>query len=156
MVENGTTVVMEGVQIIFRNFRGKEGPYNKQGEKTFAVLLDEEVANAMASDEWNVKWLKPREDDEGETEQAFLPVALKYDAGRPPLAVLITSRGKTNLSEREVEHLDDVDIVNVDMIVRAYVWDVNNKKGVKAYLKSIYVTIEEDELERKYGEMDSQ
>lgn len=156
MVANGTTVVMEGVRITFRNFRGEERKYNKPGEKNFAVFLDQEVAERMESDEWNVKWLEPLEDDEEGQRQAFLPVSLKYDAGRPPSVVLITSRGKNHLGESEVELLDWADIINVDMIIRAYTWDVNGKQGVKAYLKSIYVTIEEDELERKYAEMGPQ
>jgi hypothetical protein len=31
---------------------------------------------------------------------------------------------------------------------------VNNKSGIKAYLQSIYVTIEEDALEKKYSELE--
>jgi hypothetical protein len=54
-------VLMEGVRIIFRNFSGKEGKYNREGDRNFAVLLDDKTAHAMAEDNWNVKWLKPRE-----------------------------------------------------------------------------------------------
>lgn len=150
------TVLMEGVRIIFRNFEGKEGKYNKAGSRNFAVLLDDQIAEVMAGDDWNVKWLEPREDDEEETRQAYLPVEVAYDRGRPPRVVMITSRGRTNLGEDEVEMLDWADITNVDMIVRPYRWEVNGKTGTKAYLQSMYVTIEEDALERKYAEMDQQ
>lgn len=151
-----STVLMEGVRIIFRNFAGKEGQYNREGDRNFAVLLDDTVAEAMTNDGWNVKWLKPREDDEEETEQAYLPVSVKYSAGRPPRIVIITSRGRTNMGEDEVEMLDWADIVNVDLIVRPYEWSVSGKTGTKAYLQSMYITIEEDALEQKYAEMDSQ
>jgi hypothetical protein len=144
---------MEGVRIIFRNFAGKEGQYNREGDRNFAVLLDETVANAMTEDGWNIKWLKPREDDEDDTRQAYLPVSVNFK-GRPPRIVLITSRGRTNLDETTVETLDWVDILNVDLIVRPYEWTVNGKSGIKAYLQSIYVTIEEDPLEVKYSELD--
>jgi hypothetical protein len=151
------TVLMEGVRIIFRNFEGKEGRYNKAGSRNFGVLVDKDVADAMLEDNWNIKYLQPREDEEEETEpQAWLPVEAAYDRGRPPRVVLITSRGRTNLTEDEVEMLDWADIINVDLIVRPYTWDVNGKSGVKAYLQSMYVTIEEDALEQKYAEMDSQ
>jgi hypothetical protein len=154
MPVNDNTVLMEGVQIIFRNFSGKEGQYNREGDRNFAVLLDEKVATAMAEDNWNVKWLKPRSEDEEESPQAYLPVSVNFK-GRPPRIVLITSRGRTNLDESSIEMLDWADIVNVDLIVRPYEWTVNNKSGIKAYLQSIYVTIDEDPLEQKYSTLDS-
>jgi hypothetical protein len=153
MAAKDNTVLMEGVRIIFRNFSGKEGQYNREGDRNFAVLLDDVVANAMAEDNWNVKWLRPRSEDEEETPQAYLPVALNF-RGRPPRIVLITTRGRTNLDEHSVEMLDWADIINVDLIVRPYEWTVNEKSGVKAYLQSIYVTIEEDPLEMKYNQLD--
>jgi len=154
MALNDNNVMMEGVRIIFRNFAGKEGQYNREGDRNFAVLLDETVATAMAEDGWNIKWLKPREDDEDDaTPQAYLPVSVNFK-GRPPRIVLVTSRGRTNLDESTVETLDWVDIVNIDLIVRPYEWTVNGKSGIKAYLQSIYVTIDEDPLELKYSELD--
>jgi len=153
MPQADNTVMMEGVRIIFRNFAGKEGQYNREGDRNFAVLLDEKVATAMAEDNWNVKWLKPRSEDEEEAPQAYLPVSVNFK-GRPPRIVLITSRGRTNLDESTVEMLDWADIINVDLIIRPYEWTVNNKSGVKAYLQSIYATIDEDPLEVKYNQLD--
>jgi hypothetical protein len=145
------TVIMEGVRIIFRNFAGKEGQYNREGDRNFAVLLDEKTAAMMSEDGWNVKMLKPRDDEEGSVAQAYLPVAVNF-RGRPPRIVLITSRNRTNLTEDQVETLDWVDILNVDLIVRPYEWTVNGKSGIKAYLQSMYITIQEDPLEAKYAE----
>lgn len=153
-VANDDTVLMEGVQIVFRNFEGKEGPYNKAGDRNFAVLLDPEVAKMMAEDGWNVKWLKPREEDEVEEEQAYLPVSLRYDVF-PPNVTLVTSHNRTQLDESTVEMLDYADIVNVDLIVRPYEWSVNGKGGIKAYVKTMFVTIEEDALVRKYSQEQS-
>lgn len=147
------TVIMEGVRIIFRNFAGKEGQYNREGDRNFAVLLDEKTAEMMDQDGWNVKVLKPRDDDEEAAPQPYLPVAVNF-RGRPPRIVMITSRNRTNLDESQVETLDWVDILNVDLIVRPYEWTVNGKSGIKAYLQSMYITIEEDPLEAKYSELD--
>ena len=98
MPQNDNTVLMEGVRIIFRNFSGKEGQFNREGDRNFAVLLDDQVANAMAEDNWNVKLLNPRSEEEEQHPQAYLPVSLNFK-GRPPRVVLITSRGRTNHDE---------------------------------------------------------
>jgi hypothetical protein len=84
MAEDKNTVLMEGVRIIFRNFQGKEGQYNREGDRNFGVILPDGVAEAMLNDGWNVKYLKPREDDEEETETPWLSVSLNFDKGRPP------------------------------------------------------------------------
>lgn len=150
------TVTMEEVRIIFRNFAGKEGQYNREGDRNFGVILPPDVAERMAADGWNVKFLQPREEDEDETETPWLPVSVNFEKGKPPKIMLVTERGRTALNETTVDTLDWADITNVDLIVRPYTWDVNGRSGIKAYLQSMYVTIEEDELERKYAEMDAQ
>lgn len=156
-------VLMEGVRLIFRNFEGKEGPFNPPGAKSFGVVLPEnqpDLPDAMLADGWNVKYLKPSEEEEEQgTEQgpAWLPVKVAYDKGKPPKIVLITERGRTVLNNETVEMLDWAEITNVDLIVRAYHWSNNmGGSGIAAYVQSMYVTIEEDELEKKYAEMDQQ
>jgi len=151
MLRNDNNIIMEDVRIVFRNFAGREGMYNREGDRNFAVLLEDHIAEMMATDGWNVKWLKARE--EGELAQAYLQVSVNFK-GRPPRIVMITSRGRNNLGENEVELLDWADIRMVDLIVRPYEWAVNGKTGVKAYLQSIFVTIEEDALELKYNQLD--
>jgi hypothetical protein len=143
-------VVMEGKRIVFRNFAGKEGQYNAEGKRNFNVLLDAEEAELMKADGWNIKYLEPRE--EGDIRQARLEVSVKFGKGRPPRIILITSKGKTPLGEGEVQLLDWADIINTDLIIRAYEWEVNSKTGVKAYMNAGYFTIREDALELKYAD----
>lgn len=145
------TVVIENARIIFRNFAGKEGMYNREGDRNFSVLLPPEMATEMAADGWNIKTLKPRE--EGDEPTPYITVSVSFKV-RPPRIVQITSRGRTDLGEDECELLDWVDIANVDLIVRPYEWVVNGKTGIKAYLKSIFVTINEDPLELKYADIE--
>lgn len=145
------TVVIENARITFRNFSGKEGMYNREGDRNFSVLLPDDLATEMAADGWNIKMLKARE--EGDEPRPYIHVTVGFK-GRPPRIVQITSRGRTDLGEEECEILDWVDISNVDLIVRPYEWTVNGKTGIKAYLKSIFVTINEDALELKYADIE--
>jgi len=153
MATNDTgTLLMENARIVFRNFAGKEGMYNREGDRNFCVILDRDTAEKMAVDGWNIKTLKPRPDDEDQEPTPYVQVSVGFK-GRPPSIVMITSKGRTPLSEHECEILDWVDLRNVDLIIRPYNWSVNGKTGIKAYLKSIYVTILEDELELKYADV---
>lgn len=146
------TVLIEGARIIFRNFTGVEGQYNREGDRNFAVLLDQDIAEAMADDGWNVKYLRPREGDDVGEQQAYLQVSVSYD-NRPPRITMITRRGRTEIPEDLVSILDDADIENVDLIIRPYNWSVGGRGGVKAYLKKMFVTIREDELDMKYADV---
>ena len=149
-------VVMEGVRLVFRNFTGKEGPFNQEGARNFGVILPDDVAEAMLADGWNVKYLEPRDEDEGEERTPWLPVKVGYGKGRPPKITTINDLGKkTTLNEETVETLDWADITNVDLIVRPYHYDVQGREGISAYVQTMYITVEEDALERKYAEMDS-
>lgn len=145
-------VTIEDARIIYRNFAGREGQYNQAGTRTFNVLLDDELAEAMKQDGWNVKYLKPKPEDveAGNSPQAHIQVQARYDI-RPPRVVLITSRNRTLLDDETIEVLDDVDIKTIDLIMRPYHYDVRGDKGIKAYLKTMFVTIQEDYLELKYS-----
>ena len=143
------TVLLEDARIAFRNFAGQAKTFNKAGDRNFSVMLDTKLADELAADGWNVKVLKPKE--EGDEPQPHLPVALRFDV-MAPRCVLVTSEGRTFLDEETVEIFDTADIEKVDLIIRAYDWSLDDgSSGRKAYLKSIYVTVHEDELERKYG-----
>jgi hypothetical protein len=144
------TVTIEDARIVFRNFAGAEKQYNAKGDRNFAVILDHDVAEQMLKDGWNVKYLKPREDEE--VGNPYISVSVSYK-GRPPKIVMITSKGRTELPEEFVEMLDYVDIKMVDLIIRPYNWGpIKGEYGVKAYLKTMYMTILEDDLELKYAE----
>lgn len=148
-----TRKTIEGARIVFRNFAGREGQYNREGDRNFAVLLDDpKIEKEMKREGWNVKYLTPR--DETEKEQPYVQVSVNYK-GRPPKIVLLSNRGgrqvRTDLGEEEVEILDWIEIANVDLILNPYEWSVSGKTGIKAYLKSMFVTMDEDELDQKYN-----
>lgn len=153
MPRDDGNVTIENAEILFRNFSGKETQYTPAGTRTFNVKLDPELAKQMEEDGWNVKWREPRGEHAEEFEPfAHIQVVARYDKGRPPRVVMITSRNRTPLDEDTIDCLDDVEIKQCDLIIRPYTWEVRGEKGIKAYLKTMFVTIQEDYLELKYAE----
>lgn len=148
-MDNVKTFKIEDARLVFRNFAGREDLYNREGDRNFSVILPPDIAAEMERDGWNIKYLPPRE--EGDEPTPYIQVGVKYTV-RPPKIVMITSKRRTHLTEDTVEVLDWADIRLADLIARGYDWVVNGKTGTKAYLQTLYVTIEEDDLERKYAE----
>lgn len=148
MATEPMTFMVEGAELMFRNFAGKEGMYNKEGDRNFCVRLDDETAADLQALGWAVKYLKVRE--EGDTPTPYIEVAVGFKI-RPPRIVMMTSKARTNLTEDNVEVLDWADIENADLIARAYHWSNSSGEGIKAYLQSLFITIREDALERKYA-----
>lgn len=145
-------VVIEDAQVLFRNFAGREQQFNSAGDRNFCVILDPKQAADLKDQGWNVKELRSRE--EGEEPKSYLQVSVNYGKGRPPQVVIVTSKGRIDLGADEIPMLDFADVQNWDIILNPYEWEVNGNKGVKAYLKKAFVTLNEDELDLKYADVD--
>lgn len=142
-------LIMENVRIRFKNFSGRAGKYNREGDRSFCAMIDDPVeAERLALLGWNIKYLAPL--DEGSEPQAYIQIAVSYKNIEPNI-YMITNKNKVRLSENTVGNLDSADIKNVDLIVSPYNWEVNGKSGVKAYCKTMYVTIDEDVFAGKYA-----
>lgn len=148
--DNSGQLVIEDAHIIFRNFAGREGQFNREGDRNFCVVLPPEIAEQMIEDEWNVKQLRAR--DEDTPGDFYIQVSVGFK-NRPPNLWLISSKGRVRLGQHECEILDWVEIAKADIIVNPYRWSVSGKSGVKAYVKSLVITMKEDYLDLKYADV---
>ena len=143
-------VVIENARIFIRNFSGEADKFNKEGSRYFCVILPTETATAMSEQGWNVRWLDGRDDD---IRTPYIQVAVGFKF-YPPKIVLISSSGRTSITEDTVSMLDWAELEKVDIIIRPREYSVSGRSGIKAYLKTMYATLVEDELDIKYAKSD--
>ena len=141
---------IDDARIIYRNFSGEASKFNREGDRNFAVVIpNEELADRLQDDGWNVKIKQPR--DEDDSPFMYLPVKVKFN-DRGPRVYLKSGKATRTLKEDTVSLLDHIDILSVDLDIRPYDWEVNGKDGRTAYLQSICVTQEVDRFAERFAE----
>lgn len=150
MAQTRKVLVVEDATIIKRNFSGKKEQFNNEGNRYFLLKLDDDLAKELIDEGWNVKKLPPRDnEDDG---MYILTVTVRFDKVPPSVFLIRPSmkKKKIRLDEDTVNQLDWTEISTVDVAISSNRWEMNGKTGIKAYLKSIYVTVVEDEFASKY------
>lgn len=143
---------LKNYKIMFKNFSGRPSSngYNRAGNRNFCVVLDDETAEQMLADGWNVR---VKEFDDG-SRRNTLQVAVRYDIERfRPRVVLVTPKSngkfiKRLLNENTVSELDSATIVSASMVLNPSPWhNAMGNGGIKAYLTTGYFVIEKDPFE---------
>lgn len=149
---NVNNINIEGAMIIWKNFSGERDKFNP-GKRGFSVVIDDTVmADELRQEGWNVKD-RPLQEGADDSEQEWtLPV--KLNMNRYTQVWLIVGNHKTLLDEDTVSQLDVVDIVNCDISIRPYEWEMNGRTGITAYVDSMYVTIRGNKFAEKYADLD--
>lgn len=150
MTKNIENIKIENARIVFRNLSGKPDKFNPQGGKrSFSVVIeDPEFANELKREGWNIKQFNPSPDSDEEPAH-FISVKVSYN-NIPPHIYLCTSKNKTLLNEDTVGQLDYAEISNVDIVITPYQYEMSGRSGISAYVKTMYVTVVEDEFASKY------
>lgn len=138
----------------FRNFEGRETEYNRAGDRNFVVFLDKDTAQALEKEGAPVSW-KPDRFNEGEL-RAQMKIHVKYRDRKgnpmiPPKVVLITKKNQTQLTEETIGMLDQADIEKCDLILSQYENGSTMGPQNSVALKTMYVTLSEDEFAEEYG-----
>lgn len=132
------TLEIDNARIIFRNLEGRGGLYNREGDRSFALVVpDEDARDALIEQGYNVKTKAPR--DEDEEPLMYLTIKVKPN-GRGPHIYLLSGRSKRELPEESWGLIDQISIADVSLDIHAYDWNVNGKTGRSAYLAAMEVT----------------
>lgn len=154
---NGKNILqIDDARITFKNFEGRGDKYNREGDRNFALVIDDQdIADALLDDKnefgvaWNVHIKPPRE--EGDSPFMYLPVKVKFNK-RGPIIWLVSGNRRVRLEEDDVDILDQIDIRSVSMDIRSYDDEVNGKAFRAAYLQSMEVVQEIDRFSARYAE----
>ncbi len=144
---------LEEVGVVFKNFRGAPSTYNAEGKRNFSILISDLVVAADLIEEgWALKSLK---NEDGEIDAYHLPVNVNYKGRTPPriYKVSLTTNRQLALEERTIDMLDYLPIQYIDVILNPYEWEVRGETGIKAYCHTMYVIIEENELDIKWAKL---
>lgn len=128
----------------WRNFSGEER-FGEAGKRTFNIKLEEDVALAMKADGFNVKPMKPRDEDD-DNDGYFITVDASFKI-RPPQVWMVSGGVRTLLDEGAINILDYADIEKATVAINPSAWEVNGRGGIKAYLHKAVIYLREDELD---------
>lgn len=141
---------IEDARMIWTNFAGREGDYNDEGRRNFNLVLDEQSANELLADGFNVKYKEPKA--EGVDPIWTLKVNVNYKGYNPPDIQIKNDHGIRKLDEESVAILDFASIEKCFVRFSPYHFKVN----VTAYLQTLLATIHESDYENSfYDEEDS-
>lgn len=153
---------IDDARIIFRNFAGRGDKFNREGDRNFAVKIPNmEIAEQLQNDlnedgvGWNIKIRDARE--EGEDPFIFMKVKVKFN-DRGPAIYLQTGNNVNRLNEDTVHILDEIDIAEVNLDIRAFDSEINGKPFRAAYLQSIHVVqdLSQDRFAARFAARDDE
>ena len=161
---------IDDARIMFKNFSGREGAYNREGERSFSLIIAggilddgrevrelnaDEMAQALMNETnrygvgWNIKIKPPRE----EGEDAFMRLPVKISTKNRIPAIYLNSAGNVRrLDEDTMGIIDDMAIRSVNLDIRPYDGEIRGEAFRSAYLDSIEVIQEIDRFTARYAE----
>ncbi len=152
---NPSDLMIEDAKLLFTNFAGSPTRYNSEGGKReFSVALPLNLVEDLEKDGWNVKYRK-NADGEFDPERPYLGVKVSYKF-RAPAIWLIAGGRKQLMCEDTVGTLDNITIKTADVVIHPSVYDVRGQQGISAYVKELYVVMDDESASfaSKYADLD--
>lgn len=135
----------------FRNFSGKESKFNPNGDKSVCVLIPDEMVDKLIEDGWNVKYTKPRNEEDIPKPYINVAISYKFAEMAPKIYRVVEGNAPFLLDNDTVGQLDYDDIQRVDLSINPRYWENDfGQKGIKAYCKTMFVTVQEETFTSRY------
>ena len=162
IIESTGYLQIDEARIVYRNFEGRPGLYNDEGDRSFSLVIKgetnaetEEMATLLMDRGWNVRIKAARPEVQDDTPFYHLPVKVKFNSRGPACYLVNTNGNQIRLDEDSVGMLDKIDIADVSLDIRPYDWEHGRQKGRSAYLHAIKVKQAiTDRFTEEYNAMD--
>lgn len=152
---NPSDLMIEDAKLLFTNFAGSPTRYNSEGGKReFSVALPLNLVEDLEKDGWNVKYRKNAY-GEFDPERPYLGVKVSYKFKAPAIWLIAGGR-KQLMTEDTVGTLDNITIKTADVVIHPSVYDVRGQQGISAYVKELYVVMDDESASfaSKYADLD--
>lgn len=142
--KNEALLKITEAKILYPNFSGAEGQYNREGDRNFCVIIDDNgVAQELANIGWNIKIVKGSDRDGEEPTYYLNKVRVNYHPPRgvqPPEIYLVTPGNEPRLlTEENVAILDQAEIESAYLAVSPSHWhNARGEGGITGYLHTGY------------------
>lgn len=166
-------LAIENAKLVFRNFSGAEKEYNRAGDRNFSVVIEDvNQAVELYNQGWNVQVRGSNPEVKAalkafrtfpekvdyimtnnlvEDSMFHLKVAVRYDKRKPLVELFTKARKKTLLDEDSIGQLDKAIILSADVTINPSRWQTSQGSGVKAYLSTARILIQEDPFAEKWA-----
>lgn len=149
---DGKKLIMEGANIMFRNFAGRPTPFDPVGGKRrFCIPLLDNEAEMLAAAGCTIKYLKPTSPEAQPL--PYVSVIVNYGPFPPRIWSVMNVNGKRNvtaLTPDTVSLLDHANVQNCDIIISMS--PNKYKQGqICLYVDQLYAVIQNDYFAEKYA-----
>ena len=137
-------LIIEDAKVIFPNFSGREGRYNREGNRCFSVIVpDANLALQLKDDGWNIKERIVNGEETGE--YYINGVNINYDYYIKPVITYISNGNEIELTQEMMDagiaaQLDGRGAERFDISIRPRTWERSDGSvGVKGYVDEMRI-----------------